>query len=214
MRELKHPNLITLKHAFFTTSETNIDEVYYNIVMDYMPETLYKLSRQYAKSKTKFPLLLGKALCYQMLRGLAHLHALGICHRDIKPQNVLVDPMSNKVKICDFGSAKKLMKGEKNIAYICSRFYRAPELILGAEYYNQQIDLWSLGTVIAELFLGEPIFPGESPTDQLVKIVKVLGTPTTEQLMQMNPNQKEMPKMPTIKAAPWSKVIDQVGQYS
>ena len=80
--------------------------------------------------------------------------------------------------MCDFGSAKKLVKGEPNIAYICSRCYRAPELIFGATDYDPQIDVWSVGCVIAELFNGEPLFLGDSAVDQLVEIVKVLGTPT------------------------------------
>lgn len=85
---------------------------------------------------------------------MAYIHALGICHRDIKPQNLLVDPTNHVLKICDFGSAKKLLKGEVNVSYICSRYYRAPELIFGATEYNNAIDVWSVGCVIAELLLG------------------------------------------------------------
>jgi serine/threonine protein kinase len=68
-----------------------------------------------------------------MFRSLAYLRGIGIAHRDIKPQNILTDSQNFILKICDFGSAKKLIKGEPNIAYICSRYYRAPELIFGAE---------------------------------------------------------------------------------
>lgn len=88
--------------------------------------------------------------------------------------------------LCDFGSAKKLVKGEPNIAYICSRCYRAPELIFGATDYNNQIDMWSAGCVIAEMINSEPLFIGESAVDQLVEIIKVLGTPTKDQIMVMN----------------------------
>ncbi|CAK87234.1 unnamed protein product (macronuclear) [Paramecium tetraurelia] len=87
------------------------------------------------------------------------LQAIGICHRDIKPQNILVNLETNVLKICDFGSAKRLVVGEPNIAYICSRYYRAPELIFGATDYNTQIDMWSIGCVIAEMVILEPIFP-------------------------------------------------------
>lgn len=65
------------------------------------------------------------------------------------------------------------MKGEPNISYICSRYYRAPELIFGASDYTTAIDLWSVGCVMAELMLGQPLFPGESGVDQLVEIIKV-----------------------------------------
>lgn len=131
---------------------------------------------------------------------------MGICHRDIKPQNLLLDPESAILKLCDFGSAKQLVKGELNVSYICSRYYRAPELIFGATDYTCNIDIWSAGCVLAELLLGQPIFPGDSGVDQLVEIIKVLGTPTREQIRQMNPNYQEF-KFPQIRAHPWNKVF-------
>ncbi|KIH46166.1 hypothetical protein ANCDUO_23784 [Ancylostoma duodenale] len=143
---------------------------------------------------------------YQLFRALAYIHGIGICHRDIKPQNLLIDPESGILKLCDFGSAKYLVKGEPNVSYICSRYYRAPELIFGATNYTNSIDVWSAGTVMAELLLGQPIFPGDSGVDQLVEIIKVLGTPTKEQIQSMNPNYKEF-KFPQIKAHPWAKVL-------
>ncbi|KAI9105370.1 protein kinase gsk3 [Phlyctochytrium arcticum] len=143
---------------------------------------------------------------YQLFRSLAYIHALGICHRDIKPQNLLLDPSSGVLKLCDFGSAKLLIKDEPNVSYICSRYYRAPELIFGSTDYNVSIDVWSTGCVMAELMLGQPIFPGESGVDQLVEIIKVLGTPTRDQIKAMNRNYTEY-KFPQIKPAPWPKVF-------
>jgi serine/threonine protein kinase len=86
-----------------------------------------------------------------------------------------VNPHTHQLKLCDFGSAKVLVKGEPNISYICSRYYRAPELIFGATEYTTAIDIWSMGCVMAELLLGQPLFPGESAVDQLVEIIKVLN---------------------------------------
>ena len=80
--------------------------------------------------------------------------------------------MTHQLKLCDFGSAKILVRSEPNISYICSRYYRAPELIFGATDYTTAIDIWSLGCVMAELLLGQPLFPGESGVDQLVEIIK------------------------------------------
>lgn len=74
-------------------------------------------------------------------------------------------------------SAKQLVRGEPNVSYICSRYYRAPELIFGATDYTSNIDVWSAGCVLAELLLGQPIFPGDSGVDQLVEIIKVILTP-------------------------------------
>lgn len=99
-----------------------------------------------------------------------------------------------------------LVRGEPNISYICSRYYRAPELIFGATDYTSAIDVWSVGCVVAELLLGQPLFPGESGVDQLVEIIKVLGTPTREEIHAMNPNYTEF-KFPQIKAHPWTKVF-------
>lgn len=181
MKELFHPNVVQMKHAFYTTGDKQ-DEVYLNVVMDYIPETVYRVMRHYVKMKQSVPKLLVKLYAYQMFRSLAYIHALGICHRDIKPQNLLVDPSTHILKLCDFGSAKKLLRGEPNVSYICSRYYRAPELIFGCTDYTPAIDVWSVGCVIAELMLGQPLFPGESGVDQLVEIIKVLGTPTREQI--------------------------------
>ena len=79
------------------------------------------------------------------------------------------------------------MRGEPNVSYICSRYYRAPELIFGATDYTSNIDIWSAGCVLAELLLGQPIFPGDSGVDQLVEIIKVkrgrLQTLAQRQLM-------------------------------
>lgn len=96
--------------------------------------------------------------------------------------------------------------GEPNISYICSRYYRAPELIFGNTEYDCSIDLWSVGCVIAELMLTMPIFPGESGSDQIVEIIKILGTPTKEQIRAMNPNYTEY-RFPHISPIPWDKVF-------
>lgn len=95
--------------------------------------------------------------------------------------------------------------GEPNISYICSRYYRAPELIFGATEYTPDIDTWSVGCVFAEMLLGKPLFPGASAVDQMVEIIKVLGTPTFEQVKNMNPEYKEF-KFPNIKPFQISKV--------
>jgi glycogen synthase kinase 3 beta len=79
--------------------------------MEYVPENMYRIIRYYRKINTNFPTILLKIYSYQLLRSLAYIHGKGICHRDIKPQNVLVNPRSHLVKLCDFGSAKKLVRG-------------------------------------------------------------------------------------------------------
>lgn len=205
MKDLKHPNVISCRHAFYTTGEKQ-NELYLNLVMDYIPETLYKVIKHYNSMKQSVPILLVKLYAYQIMRSLAYIHSMGITHRDIKPQNLLVDTNTHTIKLCDFGSAKKLVKGEPNVSYICSRYYRAPELIFGATDYTGFVDIWSAGCVIAELLLGQPLFPGASGVDQLVEIIKILGTPTREQIQDMNPNYTEF-RFPQIRKQPWNRVF-------
>ncbi|XP_021201572.2 glycogen synthase kinase-3 beta isoform X5 [Helicoverpa armigera] len=225
MRRLEHCNIVKLKYFFYSSGEKAAvpaavssmlnamqsldvakDEVYLNLVLEYIPETVYKVARHYSKDEQTIPISFIKLYMYQLFRSLAYIHSLGICHRDIKPQNLLLDPKTGVLKLCDFGSAKHLVRGEPNVSYICSRYYRAPELIFGAIDYTTKIDVWSAGCVVAELLLGQPIFPGDSGVDQLVEIIKVLGTPTREQIREMNPNYTEF-KFPQIKSHPWAKFM-------
>ncbi|KAJ2147059.1 glycogen synthase kinase 3 [Coemansia sp. RSA 564] len=204
MRSVSHRNIVGLRYFFY--SQGDKDDVYLNLVLEFVPETIYRVTRQYAKAKQHVPMLYVKLFMYQLFRSLNYIHSLGICHRDIKPQNLLVNSATGVLKLCDFGSAKTLLTGEPNVSYICSRYYRAPELIFGATEYTGKIDIWSAGCVMAELMLGQPLFPGESGIDQLVEIIKVLGTPTKEQIRTMNPNYMDH-RFPQIKPHPFSRIF-------
>ncbi|KAL3321302.1 Glycogen synthase kinase-3 beta [Cichlidogyrus casuarinus] len=205
MRMLSHHNIVKLNYYYHSSGEKK-DDVYLNLVLEFVPETIYRLARNHIRMKQTIALICIKVYIYQLLRSLAYIHSKGICHRDIKPQNLLLDPQNGILKLCDFGSAKILNRGEPNVSYICSRYYRAPELIFGANEYTCQIDIWSAGCVLAELLLGSPLFPGDSGVDQLVEIIKVLGTPTKSQILEMNPEYKEF-KFPQIRPHPWQQVF-------
>jgi len=207
MQMLNHPNVVRLMDSFYTNGDKpGSDEVFLNLVLEFIPDTVYRVTRHYAKLKQNLPMIFAKLYTYQMIRALNYIHSVGICHRDIKPQNLLLNPTTGILKLCDFGSAKVLIKGEPNVSYICSRYYRAPELIFGSTTYTSAIDIWSAGCVMAELLLGQPLFPGESGVDQLVEIIKVLGTPTKEEIQAMNSTYTDY-KFPPIKGHPWSKVF-------
>ncbi|RVW83785.1 Shaggy-related protein kinase iota [Vitis vinifera] len=211
MRTMDHPNVISLKHCFFST--TSRDELFLNLVMEYVPETMYRVLKHYSNAKQRMPLIYVKLYTYQVcailptlefgyifyLLSLQILIKLRMYPRFSGAWHIsTVDPLTHQVKLCDFGSAKVLVKGEANISYICSRFYRAPELIFGATEYTTSIDIWSAGCVLAELLLGQPLFPGENAVDQLVEIIKVLGTPTREEIRCMNPSYTDF-RFPQIK---------------
>lgn len=204
MKLVHHRNIVDLKYYFYTNNDKN--ELYLNLILEFVPETLYKASHYYVSKRLSMPPLEVKLYTYQMLRALNYIHSQGICHRDIKPQNLLINADTGELKLCDFGSAKILNPSEPNVSYICSRYYRAPELIFGATNYTTKIDVWSAGCVMAELILGQPLFPGELGIDQLVEIIKILGTPSKDQIKNMNPNYMEH-KFPQIKPIPLNKIF-------
>nr|UXY87975.1 glycogen synthesis kinase-like kinase [Cryptomonas curvata] len=203
MSMLNHSNILDLRHCF-NFSEGN--ELYYNLELDFFAENIHRVCQHYSNHKQTLPLVYVKLYMYQVIRALSYLHLIGICHRDIKPQNLLIDPATQHLKLGDFGSAKLLTVNEPSISYICSRYYRAPELLLGAIDYTNSIDMWSTGCVMGELLIGFPFFRGESGTDQLVEIIKVLGTPTKAQVRAMNNEYLEF-QFPKLAAHPWENVF-------
>ena len=113
--------------------------------------------------------------CKQLLQVLTLLSDMGICHCDLKPENILLQNLqSPAIKLIDFGSA--CYARQTVHSYIQSRFYRSPEVLLGLPY-GCPIDIWSMGTIVAELFLGLPLFPGESEYNQIARIIATRGLP-------------------------------------
>lgn len=209
MKLVRHPNVVALRNFYYTNGDKNPEEIFLNVVMEYVPETLHRCTRDYYKNREPMPSILVKCFMFQLLRSAAYLQlpTVNVCHRDIKPHNLLVDAGKGVLKICDFGSAKQLNPAEPNVAYICSRYYRAPELIFGNQYYSGSIDVWSVGCIFAEMLMGEPIFKGENSMNQLIEIIKVLGTPTKEQLEHLNRNRQAEMRLPQIQRRPWNRVF-------
>lgn len=186
LRVVNHPNIVGLRFFFDKPSSSN-HEIYQNLVMECLPSNLQGEIKYYRQSKYTIPYPHMKAYTFQLTRAMLYLHGFGISHRDIKPSNILVDPSIVRLKICDFGSAKKLEYNQPSVSYICSRYYRAPELIVGCTLYTTKIDIWGLGCVVAEMFLGKPIFQGQSPESQLKEIAKLLGPPPNSFFFKSNP---------------------------
>jgi len=204
MQTLDHPNVVKYMNFFFS-NETE-GKTFLNIVMEYQSSTIYQLIRSHARVSRYIPFEVVKCCTYQMVRAIAYIHSLGICHRDVKPQNFLLNPRTTVVKICDFGSAKIL--GNTNVSYIGSRYYRAPELILQSSSYTHTVDIWSVGCIISELFLGVPLFMGNTASEQIIRIMKLLGPPSREDVFAMNPKCINFPHF--RKSAVWSEVFKRV----
>ncbi|KRT84351.1 protein kinase, partial [Oryctes borbonicus] len=113
-------------------------------------------------------------IIWQTIQGVGYCHQHGCIHRDIKPENILLTG-SGVVKLCDFGFARMLSPGENYTDYVATRWYRAPELLVGDTQYGTPVDVWAIGCVMAELIKGDALWPGKSDVDQLYLIRCTVG---------------------------------------
>lgn len=181
-----HPNIIKLLYY----SEAVADSFCY--VFDFIPETLHQLEKYCLDHKISIDEKEIKIMMLQFFNGLDYLEKKGICHRDIKPQNILLKHEDLSIIITDFGSAKILDDGTKNTAYICSRYWRAPELFYGNQNYTIKIDHWSAGIIFLEMYNLDFIFKGKSCLGMLTLISYVLGPPSASELRVLEGTSKEV----------------------
>ncbi|KAM0686581.1 mitogen activated protein kinase, partial [Conglomerata obtusa] len=121
-----------------------------------------------------------KYLVYQIINGLNVIHKAGVLHRDLKPSNCLVNSRC-VLKICDFGLARENVGEEVEMSnYVQTRWYRAPEILFQNQNYDVGVDIWSVGCIFAEIMLREPFIRGKNSADQILKMFKILGTPTKD----------------------------------
>uniref|UniRef100_A0A1E1XBG8 Cyclin-dependent kinase 7 n=1 Tax=Amblyomma aureolatum TaxID=187763 RepID=A0A1E1XBG8_9ACAR len=178
LQELSHPNIIGLYDVFGHRSNVSL-------VFDFMVTDLEAIIKD-----TTIVLTAGhiKSYVLQTLQGLEYLHMNWILHRDLKPNNLLLDDRGI-LKIADFGLAKFFGSPTRIYTHqVVTRWYRAPELLFGARIYGTGIDMWAVGCILAELLLRVPFLPGDSDLDQLSRIFQTLGTPA----------EKDWPGMPAL----------------
>lgn len=171
LKHMRHDNVIGLLDVFSSASSLDtLNDVYF--VNHFMGADLNQIIRTQKLSDDHVQFLV-----YQTLRGLKYIHSAGIIHRDLKPSNLAVNE-DCELKILDFGLARQAEA--EMTGYVATRWYRAPEIMLNWMHYNQTVDIWSVGCIMAELITGKTLFPGSDHIDQLLRIMTICGTPDEE----------------------------------
>ncbi|XP_076994312.1 mitogen-activated protein kinase 9 isoform X1 [Tamandua tetradactyla] len=191
---VNHKNIISLLNVF--TPQKTLEEfqdVY--LVMELMDANLCQVIHMELDHERMSYLL------YQMLCGIKHLHSAGIIHRDLKPSNIVVKSDCT-LKVLDFGLARTACTNFMMTPYVVTRYYRAPEVILGMGY-KENVDIWSVGCIMGELVKGSVIFQGTDHIDQWNKVIEQLGTPSADFMKKLQPTVRNYvenrPKYPGIK---------------
>ncbi|XP_044735656.1 cyclin-dependent kinase 5 homolog [Chrysoperla carnea] len=171
LKELKHKNIVRLYDVLHCDKKLTL-------VFEHCDQDLKKY---FDSLNGEIDLDVVKSFMYQLLRGLAFCHSHNVLHRDLKPQNLLINK-NGELKLADFGLARAFGIPVKCYsAEVVTLWYRPPDVLFGAKLYTTSIDMWSAGCIFAELAnAGRPLFPGSDVDDQLKRIFKLLGTPTEE----------------------------------
>ncbi|XP_024884451.1 cyclin-dependent kinase-like 4 [Temnothorax curvispinosus] len=165
LKKLRHENLVSMIEVFRRRKRLYL-------VFEYLDHTVLD---ELEESENGLDKEKSRRYIFQILRGLDFCHNHKIMHRDVKPENVLVSP-NGVIKLCDFGFARYVTgPNESCTDYVATRWYRAPELLVGDSRYGREIDVWAAGCIYAEMVTGQPLFPGDSDVDQLYRITKMLG---------------------------------------
>uniref|UniRef100_A0A3B4ZY56 Cyclin-dependent kinase-like 2 n=1 Tax=Stegastes partitus TaxID=144197 RepID=A0A3B4ZY56_9TELE len=181
LRQLRHDNLVNLLEVWKRRRR-------WYLVFEFVDRTLLE---DLEHNPTGLDLNTSRQYLYQILRATAFCHQQNIIHRDIKPENILIS-QGGVVKLCDFGFARTVAspsEGGVYTDYVATRWYRAPELLVGDIKYGKPVDVWALGCLLIEMLTGQPLFPGDSDLDQIYHIIRCFGNLTThhQELFYRNP---------------------------
>ncbi|XP_025833833.1 cyclin-dependent kinase-like 1 [Agrilus planipennis] len=164
LKNLKHPNLVNLLEVFRRKRRLHL-------VFEFCDKTVLNELERYPRG---LPEQLTQQITWQTLLAVNYCHQHNCIHRDIKPENILMTS-AGIVKLCDFGFARMLNPEENYTDYVATRWYRAPELLVGDTQYGTAVDVWAIGCLLAELIKGEALWPGKSDVDQLYLIRCTIG---------------------------------------
>lgn len=176
LRSLQSPYIVCLDEVLHTEGRAGQPILF--LVFEFLDHDLKQfMTTKYGKGVGIEPSL-AKHFCYQILLGLKFCHTNSVMHRDLKPQNLLIDVKTNTIKLADFGLGRVFsLPVSKYTHEVVTLWYRAPEILLGTKLYSTAVDMWSVGCILAEMVLGTSVFRGESEIEQLLAIFRVLGTP-------------------------------------
>lgn len=168
---MQHDNIVKLKQII--TSEHHND-IY--LLFEYLESDVFQAIKNRVLDPTH-----KKFIVYQLACALKYLHSGGVVHRDLKPSNILINSNCD-IKICDFGLSRSVTSQFFNkpimTQFIATRWYRAPEVLMGSKTYSYKSDMWSLGCLIYELYSRRTLLPGENTIDQITKLLEFKGIPT------------------------------------
>lgn len=204
LRQLRHPNIVELTDV--VQSDGRLYLVFEFVDKDlkkYMEACDGPLSPQLIKSYT-----------HQMLKGLEFCHVRGVMHRDLKPQNILVS-RDGRLKLADFGLARAFVPPIRPFTHeVVTLWYRPPEILLGCKTYALPVDMWAIGTMLAEMCTKRPLFPGDSEVDELFRIFRVLGTPNEQiwpGVTSLQDWNEDFPKWPALQIAKFVPNLGEAG---
>jgi len=205
LKQLQHPNIVRLYDVVHTEKKLTL-------VFEFLDQDLKKYLDACGDNGLEADTV--KSFLYQLLQGVAYCHQHRVLHRDLKPQNLLIN-MEGELKLADFGLARAFGIPVRNYTHeVVTLWYRAPDVLMGSRKYSTPVDIWSVGCIFAEMVNGRPLFPGSSESDQLMKIFKMLGTPNKKTWPAVGELPEYKDNFPVYPAQPLKKIcrrLDNVG---
>ncbi|CAD8137015.1 unnamed protein product [Paramecium octaurelia] len=173
LKKLNHPNIVSLIDTYPAENQNDLYMVFEYIETDLHVAIRAKLLQPPHR----------RYITYQIFKALKYIHSSGMIHRDLKPANILLNSEC-QIKLADFGLARMVSTWEDDILtdYVATRWFRAPEILLGSKWYSIGVDMWAMGCMMSEMIMGKVLFSGGSTINQIEKIIEVLGPPTQEDI--------------------------------